>query len=354
MTIPGITAESVGQAMHLLEESRSLTRANQQVVDFLQRHPVAQMWGNGTLASSDSMSLEASRHLWNARVDPRHRRHAVGMYTHVLDQWGIIYDQPIILNQRQAGMAIEGMVRQKASTELRQLAVDTHGFTDFAMATSKLLGFDLCPRLKNLKNRRLHLPQGFSSPASLKQVVTRDVRTSDIGGEGWTDLIRVIASIDGGWTSGMLALERFGSASRRDPIYKAGTNLGKLYRTLFLCDYFTNASFRRELLRILSHGESVHTLQRAIYFGGIAVSRGRRHEELVAISGSLTLLTNLAMAWMTHKLQGVLDHRAETDGAVPGPEILRHIAPVHSEGINFRGRFHFPIKTYASRILSAA
>lgn len=352
MTIPGITAESVGQAMHLLEESRNLTRANQQVVDFLQRHPIAQQWGKGTLASSDSMSLEASRHLWNARVDPRHRRHAVGMYTHVLDQWGIIYDQPIILNQRQAGMAIEGVVRQKASTELRQLAVDTHGFTDFAMATSKLLGFDLCPRLKNLKTRRLHLPHGFKAPAALRQVVKRDVRTSEIG-EGWADLVRVVASIDGGWTSGMLALERFGSASHRDPIYKAGTNLGKLHRTLFLCDYFTNASFRRELLRILHHGESVHTLQRAIYFGGIAVSRGRRHDELVAISGSLTLLTNLAMAWMTHKLQAALDLRADTGRAVPSSAVLRHIAPVHSEGINFRGRFHFPIKTYANRILSS-
>ena len=107
-------------------------------------------------------------------------------------------------------------------------------------------------------------------------------------------------------------------------------------------------------MRILSHGESVHTLQRAIYFGGIAVSRGRRHDELVAISGSLTLLSNLAMAWMTHKLQGVLDLRAENGRSVPGPEVLRHIAPVHSEGINFRGRFHFPIKTYANRILSAA
>lgn len=35
----------------------------------------------------------------------------------------------------------------------------------------------------------------------------------------------------------------------------------------------------------------------------------------------------------------------------------RKSAPVfnglHSEGINFRGRFHFPIKTYASRILAA-
>lgn len=352
LTIPGITAESVGQAMHLLEDPRKLTRANQQVVDFLQSHGIAKMWGEGTLASSDAMSLEASRHLWNARVDPRHRRHAVGMYTHVLDQWGIIYDQPIILNKRQAGMAIEGVVRQKASAELRQLAVDTHGFTDFAMAVSKLLGFDLCPRLKNLKNRRLHLPPGFEAPANLRQVVKRDARTKDIE-EGWADLVRVVASIEGGWTSGMLALERFGSASRKDPIFKAGTNLGKLYRTLFLCDYFTNDSFRRELLRILSHGESIHTLQRAIYFGSIPVARGRRHDELVAISGSLTLLTNLTMAWMTHKLQGVLDDRANSGRSVPAPEVLRHIAPVHSEGINFRGRFHFPIKTYANRILAA-
>ncbi len=353
LTIPGITAESVGQAMHLLEDSRKLTSANQQVVNFLQKHSVAQTWGRGTIASSDAMSLEASRHLWNARVDPRHRRHAIGMYTHVLDQWGIIYDQPIVLNKRQAGMAIEGMVRQKASTELRQLAVDTHGFTDFAMAVSKLLGFDLCPRLKNLKNRRLHIPPSFEAPGVLRQVVKRDARTQDIE-EGWEGLVRVVASIKGGWTSGTLALERFGSASRKDPIYKAGTNLGKLYRTLFLCDYFTNASFRRELLRILHHGESVHTLQRAIYFGGIPVARGRRHDELVAISGSLTLLTNLAMAWTTHKLQGVLDERAYRGRDVPGPEVLRHIAPVHSEGINFRGRFHFPIKTFAKRIFSAA
>ena len=52
---------------------------------------------------------------------------------------------------------------------------------------------------------------------------------------------------------------------------------------------------------------SVHRPERAIHFGGIAVARGRRHDELVAISGSLTLLTNLAMAWTTHKLQGVLE-----------------------------------------------
>jgi hypothetical protein len=48
----------------------------------------------------------------------------------VLDQWGIVYDQPLLLSTRQAGAAIEGAVRQSL-TRLERLAVDTHGYTDF-------------------------------------------------------------------------------------------------------------------------------------------------------------------------------------------------------------------------------
>ena len=36
----------------------------------------------------------------NDRADPRRRTHAVGMYTHVLDQHGIVYNQPIVLNEQ--------------------------------------------------------------------------------------------------------------------------------------------------------------------------------------------------------------------------------------------------------------
>jgi hypothetical protein len=46
----------------------------------------------------------------------------------------------------------------------------------------------------------------------------------------------------------------------------------------------------------------------------------------VAISGALTLLANIVMAWMTHSIQRVLDawhhagtRRVETDGRVPAP-----------------------------------
>ena len=45
--------------------------------------------------------------------------------------------------KRQAGAAIEGALRQTAVEKLERLAVDTHGFTHFAMAVGKFCGFDL-------------------------------------------------------------------------------------------------------------------------------------------------------------------------------------------------------------------
>jgi len=71
-----------------------------------------------------------------------------------------------VLNERQAGVAIEGVVRQER-IETSQLAVDTHGHTDFAMALARLLGFDLCPRLKDLKQRHLFLARGMTIPAEI-------------------------------------------------------------------------------------------------------------------------------------------------------------------------------------------
>ena len=70
---------------------------------------------------------------------------------------------------------------------------------------------------------------------------------------------------------------RFGSAARGDPLYDADVELGKLLRTIFLCDYFVNPVFPRELLRVLNRGEATNALKRAVYTGRAAYQA--RHEE---------------------------------------------------------------------------
>jgi TnpA family transposase len=149
--MPDVSDAKLRTMMRVLEEDGRLAEANQAVLQFMRRHPIVDRWGQDGLASSDMMTLESSRRLWNARVDHRTGNYAIGTYTHVLDQWGIAYDQPIVLNQRQAGAAIEGVLLQRL-VPIDRLAVDTHGYTDVAMGLARLLGFSLCPRWRGCVN----------------------------------------------------------------------------------------------------------------------------------------------------------------------------------------------------------
>jgi TnpA family transposase len=305
--------------------------------------------GQGHLASSDMMSLETAKRVWQARLDPRRQTPSVGLYSHVRDRWGIFHAQPLILNdQRQAGAAIEGLVRHE-ELDVTQLAVDTHGHTDFAMALAKLLGFELCPRLKALKDRHLFLPRGTAIPESVQEICSARVDLSRIETH-WEQIIDLVASVHSGHTSAVNVTARFGSAARGDPFYEALVHLGRLLRTVFLCDYFLNDVFRRELLRVLNRGEAVNALKRAIYTGRVASQQAKQPEEMQAVADALSLLANIVMAWNTAQMQQVLDHWARrANGAVP-PELIGRIGPTRTEGINLRGVFRFPVERYADKI----
>lgn len=343
--IAGLDPESVTRIMQIIIDASALREASDAVEAYMRSHSVSALWGGGLTASADMMSLEASRHLWNTRTDPRRRTYAIGTYTHMLDQWGIIYDQPIILNKRQAGAAIEGALRQEAVT-LERLAVDTHGYTHFAMALANLCGFDLCPRLAGLSKLKLYVPRGFEAPGSLRAIVSPSVSTRTIA-RGWDDLLRLAASVREGWCSATFILEKFGSAAKGSPAYEAGVGIGKLLRTIYLCDYLSNTDFRREIGRALNRGEAVHTLQRAIYARPMAPKTGRNAVELRAISNALTLLTNIVMAWNASRIQRVVDRSPDE-----WPEAaLRHIAPVGHAQINMRGVMTFDLARHRHALL---
>ncbi|RQR83598.1 MULTISPECIES: Tn3 family transposase [unclassified Burkholderia] len=119
------------------------------------------------------------------------------------------------------------------------------------MAVSKLLSFDLCPGLLNLAERKLYSPRGFAVSEGLASVVTHDSSPKAIR-EGWEELLRFVASIQSGRVRAVIALQRFSSAAQGDPVHRAADQLGTLLRTLFLCDYFSNVAFRRELHTLLN------------------------------------------------------------------------------------------------------
>ena len=346
--IPQLGAPAVRQAMRWASDERRLAEAHRAVLSFMHRHSICATWGRPDLASSDMMSLETAKRVWQARVDPRRQTPSIGIYSHVRDRWGICHTQPLVLNeQRQAGAAIEGVMRHE-ELEIAQLAVDTHGYTDFAMALAKLLGFDLCPRLKALKNRHLFVPRGTEIPESLRPICHANIDVSKMAAQ-WDAIVHLVASVHSSHTSAVSVTARYGSASRGDPLYEAVAHLGQLLRTVFLADYFVNQAFRRELLRVLNRGEAVNALKRAIYSGRVAGYQAKHHEEMQAVADALSLLANILMAWNTARMQEAFDHWAQRRGGAVSPELVGRVAPTRTEGINLRGDFRFPLERYAEK-----
>ena len=54
---------------------------------------------------------------------------------------------------------------------------------------------------------------------------------------------------------------------------------------------------------------------------------------------------------MTLHMQQVIN-RWKKEGRHIDPELLRHIGPARSEGVNFRGKLDFPVRQYQDRLLS--
>jgi hypothetical protein len=160
-------------------------------------------------------------------------------------------------------------------------------------------------------------------------VTDRDVRL-DLIEEVRDQFVRIASSIRSGECTPVEALTRFGSAARGQPVYDGGVHIGRLFRSIFLIDYFTNTSFRTELQHVLNRGEALHVVQRAIHVGRIPVELARREDSLSAVSSVLTLLANILMAWNPH-MQHALDVLQASGGESPGAEQLRRIAPRHLE-----------------------
>lgn len=351
--IPGVPVSHVSAAMRMLEAPGRLRAANDAVVAFQQRFPMVKLWSDGKKASADMMALDATRHLSIARTDPRRKTAAAGIYTHILGSYPVIFDQPIVLMTRQDAPAVHGIEVYNTSSENRikvdLLAVDTHGYTYSGMSVAKLLKFDLCPQLADLPDKKIWAPRAIEISEALEKIALPSISEKAIR-EGWDQTQRLIASIKSGRVSVAWALARHGSAAAGDDVRRCLDQYGRLLRSVFLCDYFSNDSFRREIHTLLNRGESVHLLQRAIYYGRITAERGRRRDELKSISGAHALLTNIVIAWNTMKLQETVD-RLKANGERIDDSILRRIGPVHFGHINFRGTMSFSVDRYASVLL---
>ena len=310
-----------------------------------------EVWGEATTAcASDSKKFGAwDQNLmteWHIRYGGR----GVMIYWHVQRKSVCVYSQLKSASSSEVAAMIEGVLRHCTDMTVEKNFVDSHGQSEVAFAFSRLLGFELMPRLKNMKRQKLYRPDKGRPDAypNVSSVLTRPIDWDLIRNQ-YDQMVRYASALKSGTADAESILRRFsrgapgGKGSPMHPTYRALAELGKVLKTVFLCRYLASEPLRREVHEGLNTIERWNSGNSFIFFGKGGEVATNRLEDQEASVLSLHLLQICLVYVNTLMIQRVLEEPACL--ARMAPEDLSALTPLIFAHVNPYGAFELDMRS---------
>jgi TnpA family transposase len=334
--------DSYGDLLHVRRRfihPDQLREAISRVVNAIFDVRQAGLWGEVTTAcASDSRKFGAFDQNLMTEWHARYGGPGVMIYWHVERHSVCIYSQLKSCSSSEVAAMIEGVLRHDTSMEVEKNYVDTHGQSEVAFAFTHLLGFQLLPRLKNIRKQKLYRPRAGAPEAypNLKSVLSRPIDWALIE-QQYDEMVKFATALRLGTASAESILRRFTRLNVQHPTSRALAELGKALKTTFLCDYLRLEGLRREVHEGLNVIETWNSANDFILYGkgGDFASNRREDQEVPMLS--LHLLQISLVFVNTLMIQRVLEV-PEWEGRLT-PEDLRALTPLLWGHVNPYGVF---------------
>ncbi len=246
------------------------------------------IWGEATTAcASDSKKFGAFDQNLLTEWHARYRGPGVLIYWHVEHKATCIFSQLKSCSSSEVAAMIEGVLRHCTEMAVDRNYVDTHGQSEVAFAMCSLLGFRLLPRLKGIHRQKLSLVEaGDAEKYPNLQLILRRSINWDIIRQQYDEMIKVATGLRLGTAETETILRRFTRNGVQHPTYKALSELGRAYKTIFLCEYLSSEVLRREIHEGLNVVENWNSATNFILYGrhGEFTTNRRDGQELTMLS----------------------------------------------------------------------
>lgn len=248
------------------------------------RHAI---WGEGaTTVASDSTHFAAyDRNVfteWHSRYGGR----GVLVYWSVETGAMAIHSQLISCTASEVAAMIEGVMRHGTTMRVEDNYVDTHGQSEIGFGITRLLGFDLLPRIKQVNHVKLYQPGGEQAHRwpGLEAALTRRIRW-DLIENNYDMMIKYATAIRVGTASTEAILRRF-TRNASHPVYQGMLELGRAQKTIFVARYLRDRDLQREINTGLNVVEAWNGVNDVLFFGksGELASNRRDQQELSVLS----------------------------------------------------------------------
>lgn len=326
-SIKDISVHMLRRVLDQFVREETLMAANAEIVNYHHQLPFSSIHGKGTLSSSDAQRFKIRADSLLASYYPRYYGYyekAIGIYTHVSDQYSVFSTKAISCSPREALYVLDGLLENNTILKIREHTTDTHGYTEIIFALCYLLGFYFMPRIRDLKDQQLYRVEKGVDYGAFSPLLNKSVDMSLIE-EQWEPMIRVALSLKRRTAPAHVIVQRLTSSFPSDRLSKAFTNLGRIIKTEYILRYLTDPELRRTIQIQLNKGEYRHKLPRWVFFANQGEFCTGDYEEIMNKASCLSLVSNAILCWNTIKIDGIVEGLRNQEELVDN-DALGHIS----------------------------
>jgi TnpA family transposase/Arc/MetJ-type ribon-helix-helix transcriptional regulator len=327
---------------------------------------------NKLFTSSDGQKVINNKDSFNSNYSYKFggKTKASSNYTHI-DMRHILFHSTVIsASEREAVYVIDGLLHSKwIQSDVH--ATDSFGATEVVFGLCYLLGFELVPRLKEVHSHTLY---SFKSRREYEAMrvkiidtkISNDNKSKDtekkIDGkiqslkykilpkqtikkelilDEWNNLLRLACSIKLGICSGSQILKRLNSYSKKNKLYLALRELGRIIKTNMILTYIDDSQLRQMIQKQLNIVEHSNRFSKAVRFGnGGEMLKVEKQDQDIAESCKRLQENSIILhnyLYLTRLIQNEPDQTKRKEML----EIISRGSPICWSHINFYGEYNF-------------
>ncbi|MGB0849029.1 MAG: Tn3 family transposase [Thiolinea sp.] len=285
--------------------THKLETASNDIITEYTRFPLPHLWGNEKVAIADGTHMSLRENNLMGETHIRYGGYGGIAYHHISATYIALFSQFITCGVWEGVHILDALLKNDSVLQPDTLHADTHGQSEPIFALAYLLGIELFPRMRTWNDVDFYRPDKTTTYQHLEAIFKKPVNWELIE-RHWKDMMQVAISIQSGKVLPSMLLRKLGSHNRKNNLYRAFRELGRVRRTLFLLQYISEADLRHSIRAETTKVESYNDFLDWISFGGSVIKSGDPVEQEKQIKYS-NLVANAIMLHNVADLTNVLE-----------------------------------------------
>jgi len=308
---------------HITEEN--IDNAITTIINLYNRFMLPKLRGSGERAAADGTKWDVYEQNLLSEYHIRYGGYGGIGYYHVSDTYIALFSHFIPCGVWEAVYILDGLLKNKSDIQPDTVHSDTQGQSAPVFGLAHLLGIKLMPRIRNWQDLKFFLPDKHSRYRHIDELFSETIDW-DLITTHYDDMLRVAVSIRSGKLLASTILRKLGTYSRKNKLYLAFRELGRVVRTEFLLNYLNDLALRRLIHGAINKNEGFNRFAQWASFGGHGVLAENNRDEQRKLIKYNHLVANCLIFYNVYAMTVAL-HKLFRAGVLLNDEILRCLSP---------------------------